>query len=285
MNKLAFILVSLLIIVSGANGFFYWQQNQDLEEALDEVSTLNGRVASLQSNVSSYNNEISNIGDSISSFGDDISGLMKRVTTIGTTNYDIPSIISLLEPSIVRIEVDIPRNRTPGTGIMLTESGYVMTNSHVIEGSTRIQVTLAGGQSYTATVIGDDPDMDLAILEITSNRNDFAAATLGNYKDIAVGEDILAMGFPYSDELGDEISTTTGIVSAVRFVELYGYEYVQTDAEISMGFGGGPLVNMRGEVIGITTWRYTGSGGEGLNFAIPVNNMKDFVEDIIGVFG
>ena len=278
MNKLTAILASVLVIVIGFNGFFYWQQSQELDDALRKVDVLSGQVTSLQSTISSLSGDIANIGGSINSLEGDISVLEAEVVNVRTANVAPVKTVPLVAPSIVRIEVDTSLNRTPGTGIIITESGYVITNSHVIEGSSSIRIILPGGESYTATVVGDDPELDLAILKIDSGRSDFPKATLGKYEDITVGEKVLALGYPYSDDLGDELSATDGIVSALKFID--GYEYIQTDAEINRGYGGGPLVNLDGEVIGINTWVYT--AGEGLKFAIPVNNVMDFIEDIIG---
>lgn len=277
MNKLVAVLVVLLVVISGTGGFFYWQQSQNLREALGEINVLSGQVTSLQSDISSLNSQLSDIEGSINSYTDSISGFKEKIAGIGINNYTAPFVISLLEPSVVRIEVS---TRAPGAGIILTNDGYVMTNSHVIEGSSFLQVILTGGQSYSATVVADDPDLDLAILKIESERSDFLVTTLGNYEDITVGEEVLALGFPYFNDLSGDLSATLGIVSAIRFIESYGYEYIQTDAEISLGFGGGPLVNMQGRVIGINTWGYT--DGEGVTFAITVNDMKVFIENAIG---
>lgn len=278
MSKLTAVLTSLLLIVIGFNGFFYWQQSQELDDARSQVDALSGQVTSLQPTISSLSGDIANIGGSINSLEGDISVLEAEVANVGTANVASVKTVPLVAPSIVRIELDTSLNRTPGTGIIITESGYVITNSHVIEGSSSIRIILPGGEIYTATVIGDDPELDLAILKIDSDRSDFPKATLGKYEDITVGEKVLALGYPYSNDLGDELSATDGIVSALKFID--GYEYIQTDAEINLGYGGGPLVNLSGEVIGITTWVY--AAGEGLKFAIPVNNVMDFIEDTIG---
>jgi len=277
MNKLVAILVVLLVVISGTGGFFYWQQSQDLKEALGEINALSGQVTSLQSDISSLNSKLLSFEGSINSYTDSISGFKERIAGIGINNYTAPFVISLLEPSVVRIEVS---TRAPGAGIILTNDGYVMTNSHVIEGSSFLQVILTGEQSYSATVVADDPDLDLAILKIESERSDFPVTILGNYEDITVGEEVLALGFPYFNDLSGDLSATLGIVSAIRFIESYGYEYIQTDTEISLGFGGGPLVNMQGRVIGINTWGLT--DGEGITFAITVNDMKDFIDRTIG---
>jgi len=276
MNKPVVILVALLVVISGTGGFFYLQQNQDLKEALSEIDIMSGQVTLLQSDISSFNSQLSGIEGSINSYTESISVLGQRAEGISANDYTAPFVISLLEPSVVRIEVS---TRAPGAGVILTGDGYVITNSHVIEGSSFIRIVLTSGQSYSATVLAEDPDLDLAILEIETNRSDFPVVTLGNYDDITIGEEVLALGFPYFNDLSGDLSATLGIVSAVRFIELYGYEYVQTDAELSLGFGGGPVVNMRGEVIGINTWGYT--DGQGITFAITVKDIKDFINGAI----
>ncbi len=278
MSKLTTVLASLLVIIIGFNGFFYWQQGQEMDDALSQVDALDGQVASLESTISGFVDGIADIGDSITSFGRDISFLTTEVAGFGTTSESAANVIPLVAPAVVRIEVAAPSNRTPGSGIIITQSGYVLTNSHVIEGNASVAVTLPGGQSYTAAVVGDDPELDLAILKIDSDRTDFPVAIFGSNEDITVGEKVLALGYPYSDDLGGELSVVDGIVSSLRFIE--GYDYIQSDTEISLGYGGGPLVNLDGEVIGIITWTFT--AGEGLKFAIPVNNILVFIEDIIG---
>ena len=278
MSKLTTVLASLLVIAIGFNGFFYWQQGQEMDDALSQVDALYGQVASLESTISGFVDGIADIGGSITSFGRDISFLTTEVAGFGTTSESLANVIPLVAPAVVRIEVAAPPDRTPGSGIIITQSGYVLTNSHVIEGNASVAVTLPEGQSYTAAVVGDDPELDLAILKIDSDRTDFPVAIFGIYEDIIVGEKVLALGYPYSDDLGGELSAVDGIVSSLRFIG--DYDYIQTDVEISLGYGGGPLVNLNGEVIGIITWTFT--AGEGLKFAIPVNNIADFIESIIG---
>jgi len=278
MNKLTAVLASLLVIVIGCNGFFYWQQGQDLDDALSQVDSLRGQLAALDATISGRVDGIVDTGSSIGSLGGDISFLTSEVAGFAMVGESPVNVIPLVAPAVVRIEVDSPSNHTPGSGVIITRSGYVITNSHVIEGNASVSVTLPGGQTYTAAVIGDDPEFDLAILEIDSSRTDFPVVIFGIYEDITVGEKVLALGYPYSDDLGDELSVVDGIVSSLRFID--GYDYIQTDVEISLGYGGGPLVNLDGEVIGMITWTFT--AGEGLKFAIPANNMAVFIESIIG---
>ena len=279
MSKLMAVMASLLAIIIGLNGFFYWQQGQDLDDAMSRVEALSGQVTSLESVASSFGGEIAAISGSISSMQRDILVLESGVANLGMVSEAPVNVVPLVAPSVVRIEVATPADRTPGTGIIITQSGYVLTNEHVIEGNTSVTVTLVSGVSYLASVISENAEIDLAILKLNSERNDFPRAIFAKYEDITVGQKILALGYPYSDDLGGELSAADGIVSSLKLTR--GYEYIQTDAEISLGYGGGPLVNMQGEVIGLTTWTFP--AGEGLKFAIPANRLQSYIEGAIGV--
>lgn len=279
MNRLAAIVISLLIVLSGAGSFMIWQQGQDLDEALSQVAALGAQVTSIVSSVSSFGSDMSILQSGLENIRDDVTGLEESIGSLETTGNTVLDVVALLRPSVVYVEVELsPFGAGSGSGVILTGDGYVMTNYHVIEDYTSIQVTLSGGDSYSATVIDGDRDLDLAILKLDSNRDDFPAATLGDYEDITIGEGVIALGFPFPTDLGEELSVSSGIVSSLRFLE--GYEYIQTDAAINSGNSGGPLVNLKGEVIGINSWVFT--LGEGLGFAIPVNDMKEFIASTIG---
>jgi len=167
-----------------------------------------------------------------------------------------------------------------GSGVIVREDGYILTNYHVIKGADDIRVKTHKREVYEAKVIGTDPQTDLAVLKITARG--LPAATLGNSDNIRVGEWVLAIGNPFSDAL--ESTVTAGIISAKgRSLQLAAYEdFIQTDAAINPGNSGGPLVNLRGEVIGINTaivsqvQQYAGIG-----FAIPINIAKRVMEDLV----
>ena len=278
MNKWVITLTALLVIVSSTGSFTIWQQSQDLDGALSKIDTLGGQLTSLQSSITTFGSDLSNLVGNLTTIEGDIANLEQSIDGLESASCAILDVTELLKPSVVYIEVNTSFGPASGSGVIITKDGYILTNSHVIDDSTSIQVTLASGQSFSATVISDDPDLDLAILKLTSSRNDFPEATLGNYADIVIGEGVLAMGFPYSFDLGIELSVSSGIVSALRFSE--GYQYIQTDAAINPGNSGGPLVNLNGEVIGINTWGFT--LGEGLGFAIPINDIRAFIQSSIG---
>jgi serine protease Do len=161
--------------------------------------------------------------------------------------------------------------RSIGSGVIVDKKGFILTNEHVIDDATRIQVSLDGdSRRFTARVIGSDKDTDLAVIKIDAEE-DLPVAALGNSDGVQVGDWVLAFGSPF----GFSSTVTAGIVSAMnRSAEGQGQfqRFIQTDAAINPGNSGGPLVNMAGEVIGINTAIYTGSRGfEGVGLSMPSN--------------
>jgi len=164
--------------------------------------------------------------------------------------------------------------RSLGSGIIVDPKGYIITNTHVVEGATRIKVSLAGGDEYTAKVIGADSISDIAVIKI-SGKSDFPFAKIGNSGNIKVGDWVIAVGSPF----GLAKTVTAGIISAIGRTFEQGEgpgdysqfnDYLQTDASINPGNSGGPLVNMNAEVIGINSFISTPSrASAGVGFAVP----------------
>jgi len=196
------------------------------------------------------------------------------VTIVGT----IPGSITFFGQS--------PDSQVSGSGVILTQDGYVLTNNHVVDGTNQITIIMADGSQVPAKLIGTDKYADLAVLKIDSQIQ--AVAKFGNSDTLKPGESVIAIGSP----LGDFKNTVTvGVVSATgRTIDTgNGYQMedlIQTDAAINHGNSGGPLVDLNGEVIGINTLivRGTGFGGdvaEGLGFAIPSNTAQAVADQII----
>ena len=170
-----------------------------------------------------------------------------------------------------------------GSGVIISDDGYIVTNNHVIEGATRIRVTLNDKREFNARVVGADPTTDLAVIQIVPER-DIPVVVLGDADRVEVGEWVLAVGNPF--RLTSTV--TAGIVSATgRQVNVIddrlGIEsFIQTDAAINPGNSGGAVVNLRGELVGIATAIATESGSyEGYGFAVPVDLMERVVRDLI----
>ena len=161
------------------------------------------------------------------------------------------------------------KEQSLGSGVIVSEDGYILTNNHVVDHADEVMVTLSDNRSYKAKIIGTDPKTDVAVIKI--NSKGLPAIRWGNSDKLQVGEFVLAIGSPY----GLNNTVTMGIISAVgrANVGITDYEdFIQTDAAINPGNSGGPLVNIRGEMIGINTAIFSRSGGyQGIGFAVPSN--------------
>lgn len=169
-----------------------------------------------------------------------------------------------------------------GSGFIYTADGYIVTNQHVVANASSINVTLYNGDTYPATLVGSDSDYDVAVLKI--DAKDLPAVTLGSSTDVNVGDTVMAIGNP----LGElTFSMSQGIVSCVnRAINVEGtpFNMIQVDASINPGNSGGPLMNLYGEVVGIVSAKYSTYSSttvEGLGFAIPIDDVKSIITDIM----
>ncbi|MBI4611465.1 MAG: Do family serine endopeptidase [Candidatus Rokubacteria bacterium] len=165
-----------------------------------------------------------------------------------------------------------------GSGFIIGPEGYIVTNSHVVEGATEVTVVLADKEEYPARVVGRDPKTDLALLKITP-RGRLTPAALGDSDRLQVGDWVVAIGNPF----GLSNTVTAGIVSAKgRVIGQGPYDnFIQTDAAINPGNSGGPLFNLQGEVVGINTAIFTRTGGSvGVGFAVPINLARSLLPQL-----
>ncbi|MCR4693045.1 MAG: trypsin-like peptidase domain-containing protein [Firmicutes bacterium] len=167
-----------------------------------------------------------------------------------------------------------------GSGIIISEDGYIVTNQHVIAEASEITIVLNTGDEYTATLVGADSKSDLAVLKI--NATGLTAAVLGDSSQVEVGDLAVAIGNPMGQELAGTV--TAGVISAVNrkmTVENRSYNLLQTDAAINPGNSGGALVNQYGEVIGINSIKMSETGVEGIGFAIAISEAKPIIDDLM----
>lgn len=232
----------------------------------------------------------------------------QKATQLNTTQLSLEgyseigtSVAQKVLPSIVGIKVEYPVNSifmqqqntatAEGSGIIISEDGYILTNNHVINSSstssyyslgeaTKVSVYSYNDETeYEATIVGTDEETDLAVIKI--EKTGLQAAELGDSDSVTVGEFAMAVGNP----LGMQSSVTAGMIGAVNR-EITGsdgkkYKLIQTDAAINSGNSGGALVNSKGQVIGINTLKIASTGVEGMGFAIPINSAKPIYEQLI----
>ena len=241
--------------------------------------------------------------ESPNSYGDNTNTANINTQMVSLVGYSETGVgvASKVRPSIVGIEVEYSvnsifyRNKSTataaGSGIIISEDGYILTNNHIVNSSStsyyyelgkanKVTVTLYNDSTkYDATIVGTDSQTDLAVIKI--EKNGLKAAELGDSDAVQVGEFAMAIGNP----LGLTDSVTAGIVSAVNreVSDQDGNSYVaiQTDASINSGNSGGALVNSKGQVIGDNTLKLSGTGVEGVGFAIPINSTKEIYEQLI----
>lgn len=203
----------------------------------------------------------------------------------------VPEIVKKAKPSVVGIISEFPDGtKCTGTGIIISESGNIVTNAHVIQNvcendtmrAENVRAVLSDESEYSAEIIGADTPSDLAVININADNVQLFPAELGDSDSLVEGETAVAIGNPLGLELYG--STTCGIISALgRTITVSGYEMtlIQTDAAINPGNSGGPLLNCRGEVIGINSSKIISDNAEGLGFAIPISDAKPIIERLL----
>jgi serine protease Do len=215
-------------------------------------------------------------------------------TSISVAEKLLPSIVGItVEFSVSGISRYTGTTAAEGSGIVISDDGYILTNNHIVSNDTasnssfyqvssasKISVYFYGDETpYDAEIVGTDEQTDLAVIKV--NKESVTPAKLGDSDDVSVGEWVMAIGSP----LGFKSSVSSGIVSAINrtVTDSDGKKYIltQTDAAINSGNSGGALVNSKGEVIGVNTLKISGAGIENVGFAIPINNTKDIYAQLI----
>jgi putative serine protease PepD len=217
------------------------------------------------------------------------------VSSVSTAALSVGQIAKNSIPSVVEIDAAQAATQSPfpgggqgsgtaqGTGFVYDTKGDIVTNDHVISGSSSVSVKLSDGSVYKATVVGSDPSTDLAVLHIDAPSSKLVPLTLADSSKVSIGDGVVAIGNPF----GLDGSVTSGIVSALNR-EIVAPDNtpiegaIQTDAAINHGNSGGPLLDLQGNVIGITSQIQSDSGGnDGVGFAVPSNTVSSIVTQLI----
>jgi 2-alkenal reductase len=221
--------------------------------------------------------------------------IVTTITSVDLGEGDLPALYRAINPGVVAIRALTEEGGGLGTGFVWDEAGHIVTNYHVVESATDLEVDFPTGFKTRAEVLGSDPDTDLAVLELDQLPPELVVLTLGNNQDLAVGQSVIAIGNPQ----GLNGTMTRGIISALgRTLDSMHFapgggafatgNIIQTDAAINPGNSGGPLINLNGEVVGINSAISTSnidiSGqpvNSGLGFAISIDTAKNVIPDLI----
>ena len=186
-----------------------------------------------------------------------------------------PAVVTVSTKSIVQNNFNVQEQEGVGTGFIINNEGYIVTNYHVIQGASQVKVTFSDGKEVNAKIINYNPEYDLAVIKVTDKISMPAVAELGDSEGLQAGDQVIAIGNPLGKEFAGTV--TQGIVSAThRVIDMNGRKatFIQTDAAINPGNSGGPLLNAKGQVIGVNAAKI-GGDTQGIGFAIPINIVKE----------
>jgi S1-C subfamily serine protease len=306
------LLIVVLFVGIVANGFLYIRQativqndealiaslQTDVVSTKDGITSLSGNIQTLTGNMSDLSGSVSNLRTDVQTLTGNMSSLSGLVDNLQQTwnntgsgsIVDFTSATDKIKPSVVVIEVQIVTTVFPGrrvtqqaagSGWIINGDGLIITNNHVVADATSIRVTLADGRAFPSVAVQTDAATDLAVVKIDAHN--LPAVKIGDSDRLQVGQPVAAIG----NALGLGINMTGGWVSRLNTSITFGdgsslSGLIGTDAAINPGNSGGPLININGEVIGITNAKLVETGVEGIGYAISINNAIRTINSLIG---
>jgi serine protease Do len=264
----------ILVLAIAFSVYFNIKLNQNLTTLQSNYQTSQKNVSDLQNTMASLKTTVGNLQTTVSTLQS--APTQPASSAIGSVMINL---IPQIEPFIARIDVTGAGFRASGSGVVIRQDGYLITNQHVIDSATSIGVTLKDGKMINATVVSSDATLDLAILKLSGTFSNLPAATLGTNQDAVIGSSVIAAGFPVGLDLPGPASFSRGIVSAKRTID--NQDFIQTDATINPGSSGGGLFTLDNKLIGITTSEVVPPGQEidGLGLAIPVDTVQKYIQN------
>ena len=284
----AIIVIVVLAISTITNGVLLFQANDKLDETQTDINSLEGQVSSLTSSNTTLINQLSSLSGQLGSLEGEIGLLQTETDALKALSTAVVDSVAAVYPCVVYVYVEVAGDNPgeffslSGSGVILSPDGYILTNRHVVEGAVYTEVVLQDRRIFIPEEIVLDDIMDLAIIKIDGQNLPFAP--IGDAESLEIGDVVIALGHPLgiSPEEGGA-TVTSGIVSNLGrsfwIEDNPYYDVIQTDAAISPGNSGGPLINISGEVIGINS-----AGidiGQNLNFAISMATAGHVFEDLV----
>ena len=259
------VLVYMIVSAILLNGAIVKQQ-LDYNNVAKKISDVKSSETDTQSKLSELTENLIATQQSLNLVNESLKSELKEIKA--STIEDFSGIIEDSLKAVVTIRTDVGQ----GTGFFISNDGFIVTNAHVLSGAKELYILDYQQNQYSAELIGYNTTFDLVLLKISGN---YSKLTIGNSKDVQIGEKVIAIGNP----LGLQFSVSEGIVSAMdRAGENNINAYIQTDAALNPGNSGGPLINKQGEVIGINNFKV--GGGENIGFALESNYIKQVIDQI-----
>lgn len=248
----------------------------DVNTLKSNITTINGNITTINGNITSISGNVTSVNNSVTALQNSVSSMQSSVAALQAGAQAVANVVSKVEPAVVKIICSVSRGYAGGSGAIVRNNGYILTAYHVVEGATSISVTLKTGEVFSATLVNYNRGLDIAVLKLTTTRTDFPVIALGSSTAAQVGEEVIVIGYPQLFDLPGQATFTKGIISAIR--NMFGYRFIQTDAAINHGNSGGPMVNMKGELLGVADWKFfsddEGEPIESLGFCIPIDDAK-----------
>jgi serine protease Do len=262
----------LFLIIGTLVGYFWWRlDHRDVTRAPEKFTPVEAPKLNLE--------DVKVLAAIDSEYTKLIESVVPSVVSITSSRTVLQQVPLTIEDLLLgRQRAQKAKSTSLGSGVIVSKEGHIISNHHVIAGMTEIRAQLPDGRNVAARLIGSDPTTDIAVLKI--EEKNIEALPLGDSDDLRVGQQIFAIGNPY----GLDETVTRGVVSAKgrRTANDSGVEVLQHDAAVNPGNSGGPLVNIRGQIVGINSSIYSRTGGfQGISFAIPANTVRRVMDAII----
>jgi S1-C subfamily serine protease len=253
-------------------------QQTTLAGLADQLGKFQENLEGNNSAIASIQDEVRSLENSVTELQSQVIGLHENIALLQAHDQALKAAVEKVKPSVVMIQTLIPDvGYASGTGFVVDTRGYIVTNYHVIEDGTDITVFFNTGNSYGAYVVEADPQRDIAVIKLNTANTNFPIVILGSSSDSKIGEEVLAVGYPF---IAEWPVFTRGIISGKA--RIFGFDWLQLDAAVNHGNSGGPLINIEGEVIGINTLGWVDYDIEGFSMAIPIDEVKQFIQNAVG---
>lgn len=261
------VLIILMVVTQVLTVYYLILWRANLSDSIENLRE--ETMSEMDFNVRELNSKINELSNAIESVSSSQMSIKEQVSEIkASTSSDFSGVIEDEIEGVVTIKTDVSQ----GTGFFVDERGFVVTNAHVLAGARLANIHTFDSEVYPATLVGYDLEMDIALMKISGN---FEGLELGDSDEVRIGEKVIAIGNP----LGLSFTATEGIISAKNREGVNGLPYYfQTDVALNPGNSGGPLINTKGEVIGINNFKV--SGAENVGFALEINHAEETINEL-----